>query len=124
MGVPVDPGRRALGLSTLILVVIIPLFAYFYSLEVRRAEVLQQRCQVSNVVREQLVGLLDDLVAANKRRIEASGTTPGEAAANQHALSSYAARRERVLATVNPVDPDNPAYIDCEAEYPKPWPIG
>jgi hypothetical protein len=118
-----ERGRHGVRLSTVVMIVVLPLFAYLYSSSVQEVDRLREGCERSNVRTEQFVGLLDDIVEANERRIEAPGSSSSEITANRLALESYAARKEAVLDSIEPQLDENPTHVDCELAFPKPWPL-
>ncbi len=118
-------GKAGVRLRTVILIVVIPLFAYLYANSVKTVDTLRAGCERTNVTRTQFVGLLDDIIQVNIARTKAAGTTPSEKAANEQAVEQYSERRDKVLASVDAdlVQEGSPAKVDCSAAFPKPWPL-
>lgn len=115
--------HRGTPLKTIIVIVVLPLFAYLYANSVKTVDTLRTGCERTNVTRTEFGGLLTDLVQANKRRIEAPTATPAEDDANRAALQKYRDRRTSLQESVEPLEEGTKWEVDCEAAYPKPWPL-
>jgi hypothetical protein len=120
-----ETGRAGHGVSltSVVLVIVVPLLAYLFSSSVQEVDKLREGCERNNIRAEQFIGLLDDIIEANERRIEAPGSSSSEITANRLALESYAARKEAVLDSIDPQSSENPTHVDCELAFPKPWPL-
>jgi hypothetical protein len=114
---------KGVSLSTVILIVVLPLFAYLYSNSLKNVDTQRAGCERTNITRAQFAGLLNDLVQVNIERTKAPGASPSEIRANQNAVDQYSARRDAVIESVDPGLEGHPVQVDCEVAYPKPWPL-
>lgn len=116
-------GKRGIGLSTLLLVVVIPLFGYLYADSVTRADDLRAACARTNDGRVSELRQRQNLLNNAQDRVEASNSA-AERKASEMALQRAEKRKAELVASVKDVAvEEGSVVVDCAIAYPKPWPL-
>jgi hypothetical protein len=117
------PKNTTIKLSSMIILVVIPLFGYLYATTVKGVDTLRTGCERTNVLRQVEY---DFLVSAEQARhsAAATATTSRDVAIDVQAATEYRALRSALVSAVaSQAKFVGSPQVDCSVAYPKPWPL-